>query len=105
MNDTFQSFSMPFFCMRNLEIEQPVFGANYIKGEVKSEPQGLKIKFKALNQFIISVIITCNNTETFLGRWDGIAKFKLWFNNGGAIDFGSALMRAGTMGLQNYKYF
>ena len=39
-NDVFQSFSMPFMCMRNLDIEQPVFGANYIKGEIKAEPQG-----------------------------------------------------------------
>jgi hypothetical protein len=62
---------MPFFCMRELEIEQPVFGANYIKGEVKSEPQG---------------------------RWEGTAKFKLWFNNGGAIDFGQALLNAGRIG-------
>ncbi len=39
-NDTFQSFSMSFMSMKNLDIEQPVFGANYIKGEVKAEPQG-----------------------------------------------------------------
>jgi hypothetical protein len=32
---------MPFFCMREIEIEQPIFGANFIKGEVKSEPQGI----------------------------------------------------------------
>ena len=39
--DTLQSFSMPFFTMKELELEQPVFGANYIKGKVKPEPGGL----------------------------------------------------------------
>lgn len=69
-NDLMQSFSMPFMCLRNLDIEQPVFGANFIKGEVKAEPQG---------------------------RWEGTAKFKLWFNNGGAIDFGQCLLNAGRL--------
>jgi hypothetical protein len=72
-NDLFQSFSMPFNCMRNLDIEQPVFGANYIKGEVRAEPGG---------------------------RWDGVGKFKLWFNNGGAIEFGQCLMNAGRLASQ-----
>jgi len=72
-NDLFQSFSMPFNHMRNLEIEQPVFGANYIKGEVKAEQHG---------------------------RWDGSAKFKLWFNNGGAIEFGQCLLNAGRLASQ-----
>lgn len=41
--DALQSFSMPFFTMRELELEQPVFGANYIKGHVKAEPNGKKL--------------------------------------------------------------
>jgi hypothetical protein len=32
---------MPFFTLRELELEQPVFGANYIKGKVIAEPNGL----------------------------------------------------------------
>ncbi len=72
-NEMFQSFSMPFNCLRNLDIEQPVFGANYIKGEVKSEPNG---------------------------RWEGTAKLKLWFNNGGAIEFGQCLLNAGRLASQ-----
>ena len=52
-NDLFQSFSMPFICMRDLDIEQPVFGANYIKGHVRAEQNG---------------------------KWNGTAKFKIWFN-------------------------
>ena len=45
--DTLQSFSMPFHCMKEVELEQPVFGANYIKGKVNSEPNG-ETSFKFL---------------------------------------------------------
>ncbi|KAH8862845.1 WW domain-binding protein 2 [Schistosoma japonicum] len=34
------SFSMPFVNMREVDIEQPVFGANYIKGIIMAEPTG-----------------------------------------------------------------
>ena len=40
MKDALQSFSMPFFVMHGLELEQPVFGANYIKGKVHAEAGG-----------------------------------------------------------------
>jgi len=40
LKDTLQSFSMPFFTMHGLELEQPVFGANYIKGRVRAEAAG-----------------------------------------------------------------
>ena len=30
--DGMKSFSFPFVAIRNVELEQPVFGANYIKG-------------------------------------------------------------------------
>lgn len=66
-----KSFSIPFTCMRNVELEQPVFGSNYIKGGVVAENGG---------------------------NWVGHAKFKLWFYNGGAIEFGQAMMRAGQLG-------
>lgn len=72
-NELFQSFSMPFMCMRDLDIEQPVFGANYIKGHVRAEQDG---------------------------KWNGTAKFKIWFNNGGAIEFGQCLMNAGRLASQ-----
>ena len=36
-----------------------------------------------------------------IGNWNGTAKFKMWFNNGGAIEFGKALMEAGRMASQN----
>jgi len=32
---------MPFFTMHGLELEQPVFGANYIKGRVRAEATGM----------------------------------------------------------------
>jgi hypothetical protein len=75
VKDTLQSFSMPFFTMRELELEQPVFGANYIKGRVKAEPNG---------------------------NWTGEGRFKMWFNHGGAIEFGQAMLHAGQMAS---KYF
>lgn len=68
--DTLQSFSMPFYTMKELELEQPVFGANYIKGKVKAEQNG---------------------------NWEGDGKFKMWFNKGGAIEFGQAMLHAGKL--------
>jgi len=62
------SFSFPFYTISNLGLEQPVFGANYIKGSVKPEPSG---------------------------GFTGNADFKMTFKNGGAIEFGQALMAAG----------
>jgi hypothetical protein len=38
--DTLQSFSIPFYCMKEVELKQPVFGANYITGIVKAESGG-----------------------------------------------------------------
>ena len=38
--DSLQSFSMPFHSMKEVELEQPVFGANYIKGKVQAEAGG-----------------------------------------------------------------
>lgn len=35
-----QSFMMPFYLMKDCEIKQPVFGANFIKGTVKAEAGG-----------------------------------------------------------------
>ena len=57
--------------MRNVGLEQPVFGANHIKGGVVAENGG---------------------------NWVGQAKFKLWFYSGGAIEFGQAMMQAGQLG-------
>nr|CAD7257282.1 unnamed protein product [Timema shepardi] len=66
-----QSFSFPFITLKDVELEQPVFGANYIKGKVRAQPNG---------------------------NWVGEAKFKLMFKSGGAIEFGQAMLKAAQMG-------
>jgi len=48
-------------------VEQPVFGANFLKGKVRAQPNG---------------------------NWRGEAKFKLNFKSGGAIDFATGMMKA-----------
>ncbi|XP_058129500.1 WW domain-binding protein 2 isoform X1 [Anopheles ziemanni] len=73
-NDSVRSFSMPFVSMREVEVEQPVFGANYIKGKVQAQQNG---------------------------NWTGEAKFKIVFKHGGAIDFGQAMLRAASMAQRN----
>ncbi|KAK7112155.1 WW domain-binding protein 2-like [Littorina saxatilis] len=74
--DTMQSFSIPFLQMREVELEQPVFGANYIKGRVLAEPYG---------------------------NWEGEAKFKMYFTHGGAIEFGQAMLRAASLASKNRR--
>lgn len=54
-----------------VEIEQPVFGANFIKGKVRAQPNG---------------------------NWIGEAKFKITFKHGGAIEFGQAMLKAASLG-------
>jgi len=73
-SDVMQSFSFPFVCLTDVELEQPVFGANFIKGKVRAQDNG---------QFV------------------GEAKFKLLFKAGGAIDFAQAMLRAAHMAKSN----
>ena len=68
--DKMVSFSFPFVALKDVELEQPVFGANYIKGKVRAQPGG---------------------------NFTGEAKFKLHFKSGGAIDFGQAMLKAAQM--------
>ena len=63
-----------YFLVKDVELEQPIFGANYIKGKVRAQPGG---------QFV------------------GEAKFKLHFKSGGAIDFGQAMLKAAQMASRN----
>jgi len=63
----FQSFSAPFCVLSEVDVEQPMFGANYLKGKVRAQPDG---------------------------NWRGEAKFKLLFKSGGAIDFAQGMVRA-----------
>nr|KAF6459725.1 WW domain binding protein 2 [Rousettus aegyptiacus] len=67
--DAMQSFMMPFYLMKDCEIKQPVFGANYIKGAVKAEAGG---------------------------GWEGSASYKLTFTAGGAIEFGQRMLQVAS---------
>jgi len=73
--DSMKSFSFPFVALKDVELEQPVFGANYIKGKVRAQPGG---------------------------NFTGEAKFKLHFKSGGAIDFGQAMLKAAQMAGRHY---
>jgi len=75
-NDAMKSFSFPFVALKDVELEQPIFGANYIKGKVRAQPGG---------------------------NFTGEAKFKLHFKSGGAIDFGQAMLKAAQMAGRNYN--
>ncbi|XP_049874765.1 WW domain-binding protein 2 isoform X2 [Pectinophora gossypiella] len=66
-NDILRSFSFPFIALEDVTVEQPMFGANYIKGKVRAQPNG-----------------------NFIGE----VKFKLTFKSGGAIEFGTAMLKA-----------
>lgn len=72
--DALKSFSFPFICLNEVEVEQPMFGANYIRGKVRAQPDG-----------------------NFIGE----AKFKLTFKSGGAIEFAQAMLRSAHMAQQN----
>ncbi|XP_030565306.1 WW domain-binding protein 2 isoform X1 [Drosophila novamexicana] len=74
-SDVMQSFSAPFVALSDVEIEQPVFGANYIKGKVRAQPNG---------------------------NYVGEVKFKLYFKAGGAIEYGQALLRAAKTAQSNF---
>ncbi|CAG0892538.1 unnamed protein product [Darwinula stevensoni] len=69
-DDALKSFSFPFQSLRNVELEQPMFGANYFHGDVLAQPGA---------------------------SWNGDAKFKVTFKSGGCIDFGRAMLRAAKM--------
>uniref|UniRef100_A0A8C6ZCP2 WBP2 N-terminal like n=1 Tax=Nothoprocta perdicaria TaxID=30464 RepID=A0A8C6ZCP2_NOTPE len=67
--DPMLSFMMPFYLVKGCSIEQPVFSANYIKGQIQAEAGG---------------------------GWEGQATFKLTFNSGGAIEFGQLMFKAAS---------
>lgn len=75
--DRMLSFAMPFHCLRSVKLEQPVFGANYLKGTVLAQPGG---------------------------NWEGEVVFKLTFNRGGCIDFGQAMLHANELASRFQQY-
>ncbi|XP_051818204.1 postacrosomal sheath WW domain-binding protein isoform X2 [Antechinus flavipes] len=64
--DALKSFMMPFNLMKDYSVEQPTFGANYIKGTISAAPSG---------------------------GWEGQANFKLIFRSGGAMEFSRLMMK------------
>nr|XP_015800780.2 postacrosomal sheath WW domain-binding protein [Nothobranchius furzeri] len=64
--DSLGSAMFPYYLMKGCSIQQPVFGANYIKGTVMAEPGG---------------------------GWEGQASFKMTFTSGGAIEVGQHLFK------------
>lgn len=64
--DCLGSAMFPYYLMKGCSIEQPVFGANYIKGTVSAEAGG---------------------------GWEGQAQFKMSFLHGGAIELGQHLFK------------
>ena len=54
---------MPFVCMSEVELEQPVFGANYIKGKIKAEEGGQLKKNTTAATFCV---IFLQNLKRFL---------------------------------------
>ncbi|KAK9727517.1 GRAM domain [Popillia japonica] len=75
-SEKMQSFSFPFVTLSNMQLEQPVFGANYIRGTVTAQPNG---------------------------NWEGTNEFKLTFKNGGAIEFGQAMLKAANLATRSYQ--
>ncbi|XP_028415921.1 WW domain-binding protein 2-like [Dendronephthya gigantea] len=65
--DQCQTITMAFHYIRNLEIKQPIFGANYLQADITAEPGA---------------------------GWQGDAVFKVVFSKGGAIEFAEAFQRA-----------
>merc|ERR1712136_181588 len=68
--DALLSFSFPFSNLSDIDLEQPMFGANYIKGKVRAQPNE---------------------------SWVGELKFKLHFKHGGAIEYGQAMIKAASL--------
>ncbi|CAD5222144.1 unnamed protein product [Bursaphelenchus xylophilus] len=69
-NNALKSLSMPFSCMTDINLEQPLFGANYISGKLTGQPGG---------------------------NFEGQIGWRLTFPKGGCIDFGKALRQAVIM--------
>lgn len=58
---------MPFVCLTDMQVDQPVFGANNIRGKLRAQTGG---------------------------HFTGEVKFKMVFKSGGAIDFAQCALKA-----------
>jgi len=68
--DNLISFAVAFMYMKDLRVEQPIFGANYISGTVAAHPNG---------------------------GFQGEVKFQLTYSSGGAIDASQALREVNSI--------
>lgn len=68
--DNLLSFAVAFMYMKNLSVEQPMFGANYISGIAAAHPNG---------------------------GFQGEVKFQLTYSSGGAIDASAALREVNSV--------
>ncbi|EDV27843.1 WW domain-binding protein 2 [Trichoplax sp. H2] len=66
-NDHLRSIAMPFNCLRNVELKQPIFGSNHLRG-------------------------TCIPDQEETAFRDSL-DFKMYFTSGGAIEFGTMYTR------------
>lgn len=111
--------------MSNCTVEQPIFGANYIKGTIQAAPDGKSFllegpslcpteasrEFKILTCFMLEFKpkLICWFESAFLrvckylsflapGGWEGSATFKIVFRKGGAIEFAQLMAKAASAG-------
>ncbi|KAK2726742.1 hypothetical protein QYM36_007546 [Artemia franciscana] len=68
--DDLKSFSIPFVSVEGVDLVQPLFSGNYLKGKVKAQPNG---------------------------NFEGEVNFKLFFTHGGATELRQAVLSAVTM--------
>ena len=47
-----KSFSMPFVRLRGVELVQPIFGSNHLKGFVRADPDGAFVTRPPLSCFV-----------------------------------------------------
>ena len=64
VKDKLLSLSMPFHTLKGLELEQPVFGANYITGKLKAEQGGIYNVKYIYKKMFFAHSLRCNEAES-----------------------------------------
>lgn len=89
---------MPFHCIRDVKLEQPILGANYLQvcytPEVQKHVEHRLDKNAVLKGIGLQGIVLAQPG----GNWEGDGTFKMSFGKGGCIDFGQGLLKAVHMG-------
>ncbi|XP_041337338.1 postacrosomal sheath WW domain-binding protein isoform X1 [Pyrgilauda ruficollis] len=99
--DPMLSFMMPFYLVKGCSIEQPVFSANYIKGQIQAEAGGWvndqgTSACCCYTELELATTVGLWDVRSPLGGWEGQGTFKLTFNSGGAIEFGQLMLKAAS---------